>query len=135
AGEGEIKSRTLIFRALGPNGATVPADDAMHGGQTNAGAFKFLGAVETLEDTEELIGVFHVEANPVVANEDGGLAIGLEGPDFDHRLGPRAGVFDGVGKEVGKDLLEKTGVALDGRQGLQTPLDAAAFGFSLEVGE
>src|SRR5215510_4273655 len=113
----------------------MPAHNAVDGSKADAGAFKFLRAVQSLKYAKELVGVFHIEADAVVANENGGLAIGLETTHFDHRLGARARVFDGVGKEVGEDLFEKASVALHCRQGLEAPLDAAAFCFTLEVGE
>ena len=50
-------------------------DDASHGSQSDAGAFEFVRAVESLENAEELIGIFHVEARAIVADEERCFAV------------------------------------------------------------
>src|SRR5829696_2480940 len=43
-------------------------DDALDGGEPYAGALELLRAVQPLEGAEELVGVGHLEARPVVAH-------------------------------------------------------------------
>jgi hypothetical protein len=47
----------------------VAADDAGGQGQPDAGALVVLGAVQPLEDLEQLVGVPHVEPDAVVRND------------------------------------------------------------------
>src|SRR4051794_23729648 len=101
---GEIKSGALVFGGFGPDGSAVLADDAIDSGEADAGAFELVGTVETLENTEKFIGVFHVETNTVIANEDCGVPVELDGTDFDNGDATGAGVFDSVGQQIGEDL-------------------------------
>ena len=48
-------------------------DDPLHRRQTNAGAGEFVGAVEPLEGLKQLIDKSHIEASPVVSDEEGRL--------------------------------------------------------------
>ena len=43
-------------------------------------------AVESLENAEQFIGVLHVEANPIVADEDCRVAIFFERANLDNEL-------------------------------------------------
>src|SRR5439155_22745489 len=59
---------------LGPRATAVAMDHALHDRQPHPGALVLLGAVQPLEDAEELVGVLHVESDPVVPDVVGGLA-------------------------------------------------------------
>ena len=48
----------------------MTGDDAAYIGQADAGAFKLGRGMQALEDTEKLVGIFHVEARSVVADEE-----------------------------------------------------------------
>jgi hypothetical protein len=63
------------YGRFGPDLAPVAMDDALYGRETDAGAFELGRAVEPLEGAEELAGVGHVEAGPVVAHEVRTLAL------------------------------------------------------------
>src|SRR3712207_4055442 len=52
--KGEEEGCTLPDLALGPHPATVPMDDALHGGQSYPRTLEFAGAVQALEGSEEL---------------------------------------------------------------------------------
>ncbi|MHB8391391.1 MAG: hypothetical protein ACYDBH_17720 [Acidobacteriaceae bacterium] len=47
--EREIKRRALVCRAFGTHPPSMPGDDALHGGQTHAGAGKFTLRMQVLK--------------------------------------------------------------------------------------
>src|SRR3990172_2250701 len=65
----EIERRAFVHFCLGPGTPAVALDDALDNGEADARAFVFLGAMQALEDPEEFVGVAHVEAHAVVADE------------------------------------------------------------------
>src|SRR6185436_15302096 len=75
AAQGEVERRASALGALGPDAAAVAVDDPLHGGQADAGALELGGGVQALEGGEQLLGVDHVEAGPVVADEEHPLAL------------------------------------------------------------
>src|SRR5438093_1586472 len=64
--EGEVEGGALIGLGVGPDASAVALDDALHDGQADSGPLVLLGPVQPLEDAEQLVGVAHVEADPVV---------------------------------------------------------------------
>ena len=72
--QGEEEGRALAGPAFGPDAAAVAGDHALHGGEADARALELGGVVQALEGAEELVGVGHVEARAVVADEEDGLA-------------------------------------------------------------
>ena len=66
APEGKEKGRALLDRGLGPDAPAVAVDDALHDGQPHTGALVLLGAVQPLEDAEELVRVRHIKAHAIV---------------------------------------------------------------------
>src|SRR5579859_4226267 len=131
----EEKRSALARGGFHPDAAAVFLDDARNGGQADAGAFKFLGAMQPLEHAEEFAGIFHIEAHAVVADKDDRVAVGFDLADFDLGALARPGVFGGVRKEIGKDHLEQTGIALDGGQLLHLPIDMAIGDFKFDVSD
>ena len=66
-------------------------DNPLNGSQPDAGAFKRLRRVETLEYTEQFIYIFHIESDSIVSNEHHYLiALLVRTPNF--YLGARARV-------------------------------------------
>jgi hypothetical protein len=63
-----MKEKTLlrVLLAFGPYPVSVAMDDALGDGKSDAGSFKFGGTVQTLEDAEGPVIVFHVKADAVV---------------------------------------------------------------------
>src|SRR5690606_11631925 len=57
--ECKVEGGARVDRSLGPHAPTVAPDDALYRGQTDAGALEFAGAVEALEDAEQLVRVVH----------------------------------------------------------------------------
>ena len=77
--------------ALGPDSAAVPMHDALNRGQPDARAFECLRRVQALEYAEQLIYIFHVEADAIIANEDHHL-ICRSAPRIRFRFRPAARV-------------------------------------------
>src|ERR1035437_8806820 len=75
ARDGEIEGGAFINRGFGPEVPAVLAHDPVHGGQPDAGALEVLGPMEALEYAEQFVGVFHIKADAVVADEDGAVAV------------------------------------------------------------
>ena len=67
----------------------MPLEDTLHGREADAGAFKVLGPVQTLEDPKEFGDVFHVETHAVVTHEKDTFSIFLLESDFNDGLGSR----------------------------------------------
>src|SRR5436190_141700 len=67
--EREVEHRAVVDLRLRPDRAAVAADDALHGREADAGAGKFFGRMQPLKRAKELVGVGHVEAGAVVADE------------------------------------------------------------------
>src|SRR5271165_1640122 len=81
--------------------AAMPVHDALNRGQADTSAFEGLLRVKPLEDAEQLVGILHVESDPVVSNEQRYLVFFLfRASDFDFGLGPCAGEFYSVGNQV-----------------------------------
>src|SRR5436309_12758205 len=96
----------------------MPLDDPVDDGQADAGTLEILAAVHPLKHPEELAGVLHVEAGPIVPNKVGWApaGIGLEDANFDPGMFALARVLDRVTQEVDEDLFEQGGVAFGSGQ-------------------
>src|SRR5882724_12900852 len=110
-------------------------DDALDGGKSNACSLKIFGAVEALEDGEQLAGVLFVEACAVVANKGDGRAVLIELADFDDGKFAPTAVFEGIRNQIREYLLYQAGVAIYRRQSANAPIDSTACVFGLEFGE
>ena len=90
----------------------------------DAGALVVLGAVQALEDAEELADVLHVEAHAVVAHKVGTCSPSCSSqPTSMWATLALAGELEGIGQQVDEDLLEQGGVGLAGRQVADDDLD------------
>ena len=104
-----------------------------------AGAFKFLRAMEALEDAEKIAGVLHVESDTIVprTRKDGGV-ISLHRfllPMLNARIFATARVFGGVGQQVDENLFDKSRIAVRGRQRFGVPLDFAVGVVEFDVSQ
>src|SRR5262245_66442147 len=68
-GEREVESRAFMRRRLRPDASAVPGDDPLHSHEPDARARELADGMQALEGYEELVGVRHVEADAVVADE------------------------------------------------------------------
>src|SRR5580704_3224828 len=64
--ECEIERRALAQFRICPHSAAMFLHDALHGSQADAGTFKVLRAMQTLEDSEQFVHILHVEADTIV---------------------------------------------------------------------
>ncbi len=65
-GESKIESGAFADLALGPDATAMALDDALDNGQTHAGAFVALAAVQALKRAEQIAAITLVKPNPVV---------------------------------------------------------------------
>src|SRR6185437_11168733 len=96
----EEESRALAGFRFGPDPAAVHVDHALNRGQPNAGARIFLRAVQSLEWTEQPVGVGHVEARAVVAQEEGRSCRAECPAGLDVRDQPVTGEFPYVAEQI-----------------------------------
>src|SRR5206468_4495755 len=111
--ESDIERGALPWRALGPNLASVPADDSLNGGETYASAFELLGPMQALESAEQFIDVRHVEPGTVVADEIGLSAAVLCLAEFDDGVRRFAGELPGVPNQVLECRADEASIATD----------------------
>jgi hypothetical protein len=71
----EVERRAGIRLAFRPDTAAVAVDDALHRRQADAGAFELRDGMQALEDSEQFVGVGHVESGTIVAYDVGHLAL------------------------------------------------------------
>src|SRR4051812_38745552 len=121
--ESEIESRTLVGSGLRPNRSPMLVDDTGYRSQSDAGPFEILHAVQALEDPEELVREFHVEADSVVADVDGSSLRHHAAADLDDRVLAGASELCRIAEQVGEDLLYQPRIALDRREPLNTPFN------------
>src|ERR1017187_9921247 len=111
----EVERRAPVHLRFGPDAPAVAVNDALHGGQADAGAWKFGRPVQALKGSEQRTSVCHIEAGAVVAHIKRGLAFGLRPTDFNPRFGLFARELGGVAQQVGQGDFQQPGVAT-GRQ-------------------
>src|SRR5580658_128954 len=123
----EREYRAVVHLAFGPHPSAVPGNHPMHDGESDARAAKLVGAVQALENAEELVRIIHIESDPVVPDRVLILRSDFATADFDARAGLFAAVFDGVGDQVGPYLAEQSRIPAG--RGQRTDLDLRnAFG-------
>src|SRR5689334_5309570 len=102
-------------------------DDAANVSEADAAALEVLRAMKPLEDSEQLVGVLHVEAHAVVPDVDDVLgARNVDRADLDARPLPRARVLQRVPQEVPEHEEQERRIAANGGQTVEDPLDLAA---------
>src|ERR1035437_2938475 len=65
----QIEGRARVEGAFGPNRSTVALDNSPHQREADARAGEVFGPMQTLEYSEKLVAVAHVEADAVVFPE------------------------------------------------------------------
>jgi len=104
-----VEGGTVSRLRFKPNAAAVTLDDALTHGEADAGALIFVTGVEPLEDDEDPLGVFRVDANAVVANREEPISVLFL--DSHVYLGPPlAGELNRVTNKVLEELLHLAGV-------------------------
>jgi hypothetical protein len=117
---------------MGPDAPAVLQNDALYGGQADAGAFKIV-AVQTLEGREQLVRVEHIEADAIIADKESRAAVHLNLAYFNNCGIAGTSVLDGIGQQIGEHLAHETIVTYDCRQSIDAPMDGAVCGFRVEL--
>src|SRR6267378_7567432 len=65
----EEEHRSLADFRFGPDASPMPVHDALNGRQPDAGAGVLACGMQALKRAEELVGIGHLEARSVVADE------------------------------------------------------------------
>lgn len=63
-----MKGRAFVRFAFRPDFPAVPKNDPLDYREPDAGTGKLCLTVQTLEDTEQLIGVVHIEAGSIIVH-------------------------------------------------------------------
>src|SRR5207247_11147286 len=91
-------------------------DDSPHIGQTDAGALEISRSMETLKHAKELVGITHIEPDPIIAHEENVPAVGLDAADFNTRLLASSGVSESIGDKINQHLSKQGRVGANVRQ-------------------
>src|SRR5262249_44445741 len=110
-GKREREYRALIHFAFRPYAAAVPGHDPMDDRQADSGSRELVGPVQPLEYPEQLLRVFHIEADAVIAHGVAALVADALAADPDAGLVRLARVLDRVGDEIRPHLAQQAAVA------------------------
>src|SRR5437899_791412 len=122
----EEKHGPLADFPFGPDAPAMPVHDALYGRKPDAGAGVLGCGMQALKRSEKLVGVGHLEARPVVADEKGGAPAILQGADFDAGFGRPRGELPSVSDEVLEGHPQQMRVALGAHPVPSRDLDCAA---------
>src|SRR5262249_34882552 len=105
-------------------------DDALDGGEADAGAWKIGGRMQTLEHPKELGGKIHIETRAVITDKESGLRL-VGKAKFDLRFLLFGGEFPGVAQEIIEDQPKQRLVPVGAKVRSNGPLDFSfRFGFT-----
>ena len=93
--EREVERRATIHLGISPDATAVTVGDSLHEGQgqTHSAALERIGLVQSLQNSEQLVLVTHVEPDAVVANE---VHVAIAGSEV---AGRRRGRATGAGDD------------------------------------
>src|SRR5690348_17124239 len=131
--DSEIKRRAFFQLGFRPYAAAMLVNDALCCYQTNTGAFKIFASMQTLEDPKQLVCVFHVEADSVVAHEKDRRPLARRLGDLDRRRFAAARKLHGIRDQIGKDLAHESDVAIYARQLGDSPIDVFILSVGLQL--
>src|SRR3989304_3432594 len=86
AGDGEKECRSLAGRRFHPNAAAVRLHHFLADGEAHTRAFILLAVVKALEYLEDLVVVLRIDADAVVPDREGEVAVLGAAADLDLRL-------------------------------------------------
>ena len=78
----------------------MAVDNATNVRQTNAGTLEIGGAMQSLENAEQFVGVAHVESHSIIANENDVLTLIIGTPDLNPRLFAWSRILKRIGEQV-----------------------------------
>jgi len=78
----------------------VPVNNALHGCQSDSGAWELTDIVKTLEGTEKLIDISHVESDAVIPHKVDLLSIAPVASEFDAGISLSGGKLPRISEQV-----------------------------------
>jgi hypothetical protein len=113
----------------------MPMHNTLNRSEPDACAFKRFSRVETLEYSEQLIYISHIESYSIVSNEHHYLiALLVRAPYFDLGLWARAGEFDGIRNQIHECKPQHGAVSVPGGQTANLPGNVASGGLLPNLG-
>src|SRR5690348_8640243 len=110
----------------------MPVNDASDGSKTDAGPFEILVAMQAVKGAEEPVGIKHVKAGSIVADEPC-LLFGIPA-EIDDRGGQLRRELHSVVEQVLESNLNQIGIGVRGEAALNIKGDVAAGVLALEIG-
>ena len=92
--QGKIERGAIVWLGFGPHPPAMARNNPLDGRQANAATLEFICGMETLKGAEELLGMLHVESDPIVAHEIDIFSGSFFITHFDHRGIRTAGELD-----------------------------------------
>ena len=90
----------MSYRALSPDPASMPVNNALHGCQSDSGAWELAYIMKTLEGTEKLIDISHVESDAVIPHKVDLLSIAAVASEFDVGIRLPGGKLPRISEQV-----------------------------------
>ena len=90
----------MSYRALSPHLASMPVNNALHRCQPDPGSRELGYIVKTLEGTEKLIDVSHVESDAVIPHKVDLLSIAAVASEFDAGISLSRGKLPRITEQV-----------------------------------
>ena len=108
--------------------SSVAMNDPLNGRKPNSRAFELFGAMQTLEDAEQLMRILHIEPRPIVPDIDFDLVLApVDAANLDLGVCAIACEFHSIGNKICDDELQHGAVAVTNRQGTGLPYDLPPF--------
>ena len=132
-GNRKIKSAALADIRLDPNPTAMPRDDFAADRQADSRSRISVGSVQPLENLENPLLVFRIDADAVIADgKEPRILLERRGNMNQWRLLPAK--FDGVADQVLKKLQQLRGVPLNGRQVVASDRRTGFLDGGLQIG-
>src|SRR5215472_2187316 len=113
----KIEGGASIDGALGSHRATVPVNDALHGRQSYAGAFKLVGPMEALKYTEQLVHVLHLKSDAVIPHKDfHTVCVSVDRANLDFGGASRAREFDRICNQIDDNQSQQGAISVADRK-------------------
>ena len=110
----KIKSSALTRFALSPGPAAVAINDSADISQAKADTFKFVGAVKSMKEAKEALGMDHIKTGAIVFHEKDEFVPRLVfAADFNSCRGLLAGIFQRVLDQINPDLPQESRIAVN----------------------
>src|SRR5713226_9633977 len=65
----KVERCPVSHRTLGPDTASVPVHDALHGCESNPSSGELTSVVQPLKSSEQFVGISHIKSGPIVPHK------------------------------------------------------------------